>query len=154
MGVEFGYTANDTLAIVHCDDAEIAVGTAYEKWSDNSWHAYSETPASWGVNVAHLMLPVICPTVGVSEQSSGIKMQLYPNPSNTVLNIVLPNAGNTENVSFRILNMLGAEVNIMEKQSGIAGVYRLDVSNLNAGFYFVEVTTSNGKRTEKFQVSR
>ncbi len=154
VGVEFGYTANDTLAIVHCDDAEIAVGTAYEKWSDNSWHAYSETPASWGVNVAHLMLPVICPTVGVSEQSSGIKMQLYPNPSNTVLNIVLPNAGNTENVSFRILNMLGAEVNIMEKQSGIVGVYRLDVSNLNAGFYFVEVTTSNGKRTAKFQVSR
>ncbi|MBL7922870.1 MAG: PKD domain-containing protein, partial [Bacteroidia bacterium] len=153
VGVEFGYTANDTLAIIHCADGEITTGTAYEKWSNNSWHPYSELNTGWGINVAHVILPVICPLVGISEQEASFKMLLYPNPAKTSLNVVIPQQNSRGQVSFRVLNMLGAEVSAESQSFVTSGMYKLDITTLSQGFYFLEVQTDYGRRVEKFQVA-
>ena len=151
VGIQFGYTPNDTLAIVHCDNNEITLGTAWEKWSDNTWHPYSELNTGWGINVAHMMFPVVCPLVGISENLPSFNMQMFPNPANTSLNIVIPQQQSRSAVNIRILNTIGAEVSSSKLSYNLNGMYRVDVSYLSQGFYFLEVITDYGRRVEKFQ---
>ncbi len=153
VGVEFGYTAGDTLAIIHCADTEIATGTAYELWSDGTWHAYSETPASWGLNVAHLIRPVICTSTGLTENTLG-QVSLYPNPTRGELTVVLNKSNNKGNMSFRVLNMVGAQVFNSTLPSNNAGTYKLDLSKLAQGMYFVEITNNEGKSVQKIQIAK
>jgi PKD repeat protein len=155
VGVEFGYNAGDTLAIVHCADGNIAVGTAYERWSDNTWHPYSlAQPNGWGINVAHLMLPVICPLVGIGENTAAFELNIYPNPAGSTLNVMLPNLQNKSDVRFTLLNMLGGMVSSVTKPFASNGIYQLDVNELSQGFYFLEVLTKEGRRLEKIQIAR
>ena len=154
VGIQFGYNPGDTLAIIHCNDTEIAVGTAWEKWSDNTWHPYDEVGVSWEISVAHLILPVICPFVGVNENSPSFKMNLFPNPANTNLNLVIPNQIGSGNLQIRVLTTLGTNV-LTDKLSFVQnGMYKVDVSSLSQGFYFLEVITEYGRQIEKFQISK
>jgi PKD repeat protein len=50
------YSANDSLAIVTNASGESQINTAWEKWSDNTWHAYSETN-SWNISLSHYIMP-------------------------------------------------------------------------------------------------
>ncbi len=154
VGIQFTYNPGDTLAIVHCADGEIAVGTGWEKWSDNTWHPYNELNTGWGIEVAQLILPVICPFVGVNENSPSFKMNLFPNPTNTNLNLVIPNQIGSGNLKIRVLTTLGA--NVLTEQLNFAqnGIYKVDVSSLSQGFYFLEVITEYGRQIEKFQISK
>lgn len=155
IGVEFGYNAGDTLAIVHCNDGNIAIGTAYEQWDDNTWHPYSEpVPNGWGINIAHLMLPVICPLVGIEESSSTQSLSVYPNPAQSILNVVLPNIKSREAIQFSVLNMLGAVVKYEVKNFDQNNRYELDVNDLSQGIYFLQVQTSEGTLLQKIQVLR
>jgi PKD repeat protein len=153
VGVEFGFTPGDTLAIVHCADAEIATGTAYELWGDGTWHAYSETPASWGVNVAHLIRPVVCSnsTVGVAENTLGA-VNLFPNPTRGELTVVLSDVTSASDISFRIFNMVGAEVLNTSLPSNGNGTYHMDLSHLSQGLYFVEINNATTKTVKKIQI--
>jgi PKD repeat protein len=153
VGVEFAYTAGDTLAIVHCADAEIATGTAYELWSDGTWHAYSETPASWGVNVAHLIRPVVCSStsVGVAENTLGA-VNLFPNPTRGELTVVLSDVTSASDISFRIFNMVGAEVLTTSLPANGNGTYHMDLSHLSQGLYFVEINNATTKTVQKIQI--
>ena len=154
VGIQFTYNPGDTLAIVHCQDGEITVGTSWEKWSDNTWHPYNELNTGWGIEVAQLILPVICPFVGVNENSPSFKMNLFPNPANTNLNLVIPNQIGSGNLQFRVLTTLGTNV-LTEKLSFVqSGIYKVDVSSLSQGFYFLEVITEYGRQIEKFQISK
>jgi hypothetical protein len=53
-----------------------------------------------------------------------------------------------------VLTTLGTNVltdNLSFVQSGI---YKVDVSSLSQGFYFLEVITEYGRQIEKFQISK
>ncbi len=59
VGIEFPnllYSANDSLGIVTNTSGESPVNTAWEKWNDNTWHAYSET-SSWNTSLSHYIMP-------------------------------------------------------------------------------------------------
>ncbi|MCI5081172.1 MAG: M36 family metallopeptidase [Saprospiraceae bacterium] len=74
---------------------------------------------------------------------------VFPNPANDILNIAV-NTAQSQNVTITLVNASG--VQIMEKQVnvGIDGqVIPLNVSNLPAGFYFVQVTADVHLATEK-----
>jgi PKD repeat protein len=154
VGLQFTYFAGDTLAIIHCEDGEITTGTAWEKWSDNTWHPYNEVGVTWEIQVAHLIIPVVCPLVGIQENNSGFKMNLFPNPTSSNLNLVIPQQASSGDIQVSILNTVGAKV-YSEKLNYLQnGIYKVDVSSLSQGFYFMEVTTDYGRQIEKFQISR
>ncbi len=82
----------------------------------------------------------------LSSNEYGIpEFAIYPNPTNSILNI--PSAFG-QNYNFSIYNSLGQKVhyqNNLSKQSVI------DVSNLSKGLYFIEVSSFNGiSETFKF----
>ena len=77
--------------------------------------------------------------VGVSE-SHNTQMALYPNPAVDQLNITL-----NQNAGIVIYNIMGQAVMNVE---GHVGVNSINISELNAGIYFV----SAGSDTQKFIV--
>ncbi len=155
VGISFGYTPGDTLAIIHCADGEITTGTAYEHWSNLSWHAYSEAPpVSWGVNVAHLILPVVCTSTGVEEKGELSTIAIYPNPTRGELNILIAEQKSRGDISFKVMNTVGAVVYTETMNSNSTGKYQLQLASLSQGFYFLEISTSEGRRIQKFQLSK
>ena len=79
---------------------------------------------------------------GIEEQEvvSNTTMSIYPNPAVEQLNVSLNN-----NADIVIYNIMGQ--NVMNMQ-GHAGVNSINISNLNAGIYFI----SAGSSTQKFIV--
>ncbi|MBL7923816.1 MAG: hypothetical protein JNL88_06430, partial [Bacteroidia bacterium] len=47
----------------------------------------------------------------------------------------------------------GAEVSAESQSFVTSGMYKLDITTLSQGFYFLEVQTDYGRRVEKFQVA-
>ncbi|NPA34951.1 MAG: PKD domain-containing protein [Chlorobi bacterium] len=53
-GITFTYSSGDTVAILtNKHNNSPAPGTAWEIWSDGSWHVYGDATNSWGLNVSH-----------------------------------------------------------------------------------------------------
>ncbi|HQF29710.1 MAG TPA: T9SS type A sorting domain-containing protein, partial [Bacteroidia bacterium] len=105
-------------------------------------------------NVAHLIVPVICTATSVDENSELAKLAIYPNPTRGELTVLIAEQRSKGNVSFRVLNTIGAEVFSSSVPANASGNYKLNLSKLSQGFYFVEIKTSEGRRIEKFQIAR
>lgn len=86
---------------------------------------------------------VIILGVGQSELTNVV---LYPNPTNSVVTIA-----NAENANVAIFNILGQRV--MEVNN-ISNSQSMDVSNLQAGTYFVQIAKEGQSTVEKLIVSK
>ena len=88
-------------------------------------------------------------TVGIKENGSSFEnatdITLYPNPANN--EIYLKNSTDFDNASISIYNVLGANV-ISQSLNG--NNIKINVNELNAGVYFVEVSSNNKKYSSKF----
>ncbi len=62
IGISYQYASGDTVALVTSADGQVTPGTAYEQWSDGTWHNYNEA-TSWGLNIGHFIFPIQCATV-------------------------------------------------------------------------------------------
>ena len=70
-------------------------------------------------------------------------VSLYPNPANNILNIRTETDSEIQKVS--ILDITGKQV---KQQSG--NITSIIVDDLNAGFYFLEITIDGKKAIKKF----
>ena len=70
---------------------------------------------------------------------------LYPNPTNSFLNIAFPKNSYTTIYSLKITNILGKEVYIANQNNT-----KIDVSGLSKGVYIVTLDTNFGKWNGKF----
>ena len=93
------------------------------------------------------------PVTGNEEAGPVGKAFIFPNPSFDVLNVVIPGAGG-EQPSFTIRNLLGAIVSVPSAYIVNKGLYNLDVRELPAGLYLLEVKEHSNYRVLKFEVSR
>lgn len=79
-------------------------------------------------------------TTSVNEtQMENNSIKIYPNPTNSILNVEVK-----EQTQISIVNILGEIVKI----EPISGSSKLDISNLNAGVYFIR--DSNTRKAVKF----
>lgn len=74
------------------------------------------------------------PSVGVDEIALSSIATVYPNPANSIINIVAK-----ENTNITIVNLLGATVATQNLQTGSNTV---NVSNLTNGVYFIQTANS------------
>jgi hypothetical protein len=77
----------------------------------------------------------------------GIKV--FPNPMHDELTVTFTN-NQSRNATVKLVNIVGQTVS-EEMLTGIAGgmSYTLDVSKLNAGIYFIEISSSEGTKQVK-----
>ena len=67
---------------------------------------------------------------------------IYPNPTSNVLNI-----SNTNNIEINTISISDLNGRVIKNVNGVTSI---NVSDLNAGVYFVTIETAEGKSTKKF----
>lgn len=143
--------AEDTVVIM--DKRTGTVNTAWEKWSNATWHDMRTT---WGGsrNFNLAILPVIeCGLVGIGKNSLlENAVDLFPNPSDGKFTLVTTFA-EAQVVQIQVYNTLGQTV---LKEELPAGQHVLDIhlEHCPAGLYFVDVSNGREKVTKKLLVSK
>lgn len=59
VGFSITYVTGDTVGLLSNEDGKTIPGTAWEQWSDSSWHPYSEVGTGWGVNLTTTIYPLV-----------------------------------------------------------------------------------------------
>lgn len=83
------------------------------------------------------------------ENFESLAMKIYPNPTNRIVNFEFLNTITAE--SYRISDMTGRQITSRKITNNPEIV---DVSELSAGTYLIEITTKNSKFTQKLIISR
>ncbi len=95
------------------------------------------------------VLIVDCSTGSVSENFFS-NIELYPNPTNGLLNLSLPS---TAAISFTVLDFTGKEVSFESQQTGAMN-WQLDLSGLAEGVYFVKFDVNGTQAMKKIVLKR
>lgn len=84
---------------------------------------------------------------GIAENVCASSLKVYPNPvTDGIVNVVIPEGAVGV---LSIYNMAGGKV--LERVAS-EGTQTINVSNLQAGIYLVEVNTDNGKQVSRIIV--
>jgi len=76
-------------------------------------------------------------SLGLNKQEKSMSMELYPNPTNGIAQLIFPRELKVQNVEIRAMN--GSLVKSEIHESSTPGVHSLDLSTLEAGIYFVHL---------------
>ncbi|MDQ3051290.1 MAG: M43 family zinc metalloprotease [Bacteroidota bacterium] len=151
LGIEFDYIIGDTLAILNTLDGEVTPNTAWEQFSSFDWHAFSETPTSWGLDVSMAIFPVVCPTNSTNNPvQNGIA--LYPNPTQGFLMIHNSNLV-SEKATVSVVNTIG-QIVMTTDFNNFSGTHRLDLTDLSNGLYFVEIKTASSNSVYRIMLDK
>ncbi len=132
-------------SITHLNEATYPAGNPNELMTPNGTSAYSlHTPGPICIGVLKDIGWTINPNMGVNEmQQNNFDFAVYPNPANSQL-FILTSIAIEKIKSIGIRNVLGEVVLGMDKNLST------DVSSLSKGIYFIEMTTTETKQTQKF----
>jgi len=88
--------------------------------------------------------------IGIHEYSTGFTFSIYPNPASEVLTINVDLLKN-KSMTLNVYNSLGALVKtkVIEQSS-----QQLNVSDLNNGFYIIELKTATGTSKQKLTIQK
>jgi len=132
-----GTTYTDIIPLTGLGNYKYFVTSVYNDTVANTF--LCESPGSDTITVQF-------PHVGIVEIGNG-QIMVYPNPANSNVNVKSDFVIN----SIDVMNYVGQTV---YRNSNVNGkLTNFNVSNLNAGIYFVKVSTEQGTRTVKVTVS-
>ncbi len=114
---------------------------------------YSSDNSSFGMNTPAFFSMdnfTTSKTVGINELSIISDLKLYPNPANEIVNLQI-NAKQSAECAFNIYSPTGALIkNITSTIKAGNNILKVELDELNSGFYFIEVSGANTKQTIKF----
>lgn len=147
LGVMLPTTPGDIVALVSTLNGEVDTGTAFEIWSDGTWHAFTET-SSWNLRISQAIHPIYC-EIGFSLEEEIIQpeVRIYPNPASDVLHIGMESLLPAGKIDIHIFNFLGQ---IVGSHAGYTTNDRvtIPVTGLSPGIYLLNISS------ESFSVSR
>ena len=86
--------------------------------------------------------------VGVQEHGGSKLISIFPNPASGSVTVI---PVRTMNADIRIYNSLGSEV-VSQPDVNLTGSYRMDISSLQAGIYFIRISSQDVRQTLKLVV--
>ena len=144
--------STDTIAII--DKVTGVTNTAWEKWSDNTWHSMK---SAWGNarNFNLAILPVLaCGPVGLSENSILHKsIDLFPNPSNGNFSIITSLTA-SQQLEIDVYSVLGEKVYSAKVENAKQTIIDVNMTDRASGIYFVQVNNGEEKITKRVIVVR
>ncbi|MBK5283948.1 MAG: T9SS type A sorting domain-containing protein, partial [Bacteroidia bacterium] len=90
---------------------------------------------------------------GIDGLSSSSAFDVYPNPTNGLLNVNL-NLDGSSNVLIRVYNSIGERVMSRELKNAVSGPYSLNLSELSAGNYVVQLVNGKNNSVRKITVNK
>lgn len=132
-----GFYGSFDGAAIGVDPAEIDYIMSAGTGNAVAYTSRFDNLVSWANNVENLL--------GNSDfEATNLDLiSLYPNPTSSILNISNNNNFNIKNISITDING-----RVVKNQEG--SLTQINVSDLNAGVYFVTVDAEEGKTTKKF----
>jgi hypothetical protein len=132
--------ANGHMIVTTVSDAGANFSTV---WNYDGTYNFSEASAPSLVNTV----------VGIEEVNLSAGVSVYPNPANDFINVAYGLTNNSV-VSVDVINILGERVMTEHVGSQTAGNYtsRIDVSDLSAGVYMLNVTINGTVSTVRVSV--
>ena len=85
-------------------------------------------------------------TLGIEDFEQVGNIKLYPNPSNSILNITAQNAGT--NGTIEIYSIVGKKV--LSQKLELSEATKIDVSDWDSGLYLVKILSDTGEETKRF----
>jgi len=147
-GVELP-TGSDIFALITNTDGDSNPGTAWEQWDGGSWYNYNDESA-WALNLDHAIYPEVCTSVGVNLIPNMEFVNIYPNPTQSVINIKSDELLNE--IEIEIYNSLGAcvEKRSLKSTNNIS----IDMTNYADGLYVIALKSEQGMFREQIQLIR
>ena len=129
---------------------------SWEKWSDNSWHSFSN-PGNWNLNVDMCIFPVVDIPAGINSVSKN-QLSLFaasPNPASNeiAINYSLSASSKVEINIYDATGRLVKNIKTDELNSGKHNT-KIDVSNFDSGVYMYGVKTANANLFSKFIIAK
>ena len=111
--------------------------------------------ANYNANGNNIYLDDINISVGntgipISNNSNDV-FNLYPNPSNGILNVSIE-LNRIDDVSIHVMNMLGQEICTKNIGNTSGGIYSLDLSGVSKGIYFVQLITNKETTVKRITI--
>ncbi|MDY0103347.1 MAG: T9SS type A sorting domain-containing protein [Lentimicrobium sp.] len=144
IGIVLPQTPGDTVALWCREHEDAYSGTAWEKWDDNTWHAFSDVN-NWEINTSMILHPIVCKTIGISEVSDP-QASIVPNPTNGIVN-VMTWKNNTE-INLEIYAFNGARV-YAKAYPGSVTNFNIDLGFLPKGVYVVRLFDEKRQHSQK-----
>jgi len=91
---------------------------------------------------------LVCGNVNLIDYSSILEFNLFPNPSNGLLNVSL-DLINSEDFSISVINTLGQVVSEIKQIQSNGSNIKIDLVSQSKGIYFVTVKTKSGSKTKR-----
>jgi len=138
--MQWGAAANGHIIATTVNDAGATFSTL---WNYDGTYDFAEAAAPSNVNTV----------VGIEEVNLSAGVSVYPNPANDFINVAYGLTNNSV-VTVDVINVLGERVMTEYVGSQAAGNYtsRIDVSNLSAGVYMLNVTINGTVNTVRVSV--
>lgn len=156
VGYTYGYASGDTIAVVQTRFKNPTVNHAYEQFSNNSWHAFTETPASWGSTASLVIFPIICPNTVTSlahlTHNLTNNAYIFPNPNNGMFSVMLVFDEQTD-ATIMITDLLGKQIMVRNVTNVIQQEVALNLTNAGIGTYLVTIKTNSGITTKRVVIS-
>jgi hypothetical protein len=141
---------------IYRDGALIASNVTQTSYTDKGFNAYSGH--TWGVKVA-------CPgggesaaanvtkgscVVGIEETGRTSSVQVYPNPTTGVLNLIQETINNEQStiMGVEIFDIYGKKISSHHLITS-SSHHLINISHFSAGIYFLRITTENNVVTKK-----
>lgn len=156
------YAAQDTAGLFTTDDRTTPCGSgdaAWEKWSDNSWHTYTDT-LSWQSDIDNYIGVLVEFTATDIEDPKAVWNNLtlhpaYPNPATDQLsiNFDIAEASAVEIVVYTIDGKMLQQVKLSTMPAGTYSEL-IDIEALAAGTYAYGVYVDGARLMNRFVVVR
>lgn len=155
VGVEFSdpYVAGDTVVLfTNLIGYSQSPGTAWEKYSDNTWHTFEDY---WDEPFALAIMPVLCPMTTSDKDMAGDvdNISIYPNPSTGAVSVMI-GLNKISEVKLEVYNSVGQLVKSSVMQSGNGGRVDFDLSDKDAGMYFMKIQTESSVVTKRVIINK
>ncbi|MFN5372250.1 MAG: T9SS type A sorting domain-containing protein [Bacteroidia bacterium] len=129
----------DTCAIRHsAEDSVLGAGNSWEIWN-GSWRRMID---NWGLNIDFAIFPVIDTSLNAITMLDRIDLDIYPNPTADVLNIVLPETvigGEVQIAAYTTGGQLAFKTDRLIDESRIT----IDAKSLQSGAYTLVIFCKN-----------
>ncbi|MBI4947467.1 MAG: T9SS type A sorting domain-containing protein [Bacteroidetes bacterium] len=123
---------------------------AYEMWyDDNSWHPFSTV---YGTNIDMAIFPDLCPLVDVNSNHMVNTINIYPNPSESFINIDLGKYS-LKDVKIYIYDAIGKQIGLINRNDA-ENKLRYDFTPYGNGLYIIYFDTPEGNVVKKVSINR
>jgi len=101
------------------------------------------------IGVENAITLALTTSVGIDEKANDLNLIAYPNPTNGIINVEYSSKIPAQ---LNVINMLGE--NVFSQNTNNTKKTTIDLSNLNKGLYFLQMTTNSKTTSLKFTLNK